>query len=138
VNASQWLSKTHKTLYLAAGLGLGAFSFSFAATPRRHHYNPTHQHKPVSTATADNKTTTTETPAPDPHFISHLESFTRSVEIQRKRDNGWKTAKANTELTTSDKVRTGRRSLARLKLGDGSKVLLLQNSQAEMETLSSV
>ncbi len=80
----------------------------------------------------------TEAPKADPTFVSHLESFSRDVDVQREHDNGWRKAKPKTELATSDKVRTGRRSVARLKLGDGSKVLLLQNSQAEMENLSSV
>ena len=41
-------------------------------------------------------------------------------------------------LSEKDKIRTGLRSTARVSLEDGSKILLLQNSQAELENLSSV
>ncbi len=67
-----------------------------------------------------------------------IESVTRSVEVMPSGGNGWKKAGANAPLATADKIRTGKRSVARVKLGDGSKVLLLQNSQAEIEKLSSV
>jgi hypothetical protein len=86
----------------------------------------------------ETKPAPTEAPATAAPFISHLDSFTRSVDILRPKDNGWKKAKRRTDLSTADKVRTGSRSVARLTLGDGSKVLLLQNSQAEMENLTSV
>lgn len=70
--------------------------------------------------------------------VSQIDSITRQVEVQSKGGSSWKKAQNKMTLSTDDKIRTGRRSVARMKLLDGSKVLLLQNSQAEMENLSSV
>lgn len=69
--------------------------------------------------------------------VSQIDSITRQVEVQSG-GGSWKKAQSKMNLSTNDKIRTGRRSVARMKLLDGSKVLLLQNSQAEMENLSSV
>jgi hypothetical protein len=68
---------------------------------------------------------------------TRLESFQRNVEVQ---PNGtqWRKAERQMPLITQDKVRTGSSSVARIKLADGTKVLLLQNSQAEMASLTSV
>jgi hypothetical protein len=68
---------------------------------------------------------------------THLESFQRTVEIQPPA-GGWKKAEKHQALIPDDKIRTGSASIARIQLADGSKVLLLQNSQAEMESLSTV
>ncbi len=91
-----------------------------------------------ATSTEATSTESAEAPKVDANFKSQLESFTRQVDVRREKDGAWKKASKQMNLSTSDKVRTGSRSVARLKLGDGSKVLLLQNSQAEMENLSSV
>jgi hypothetical protein len=69
---------------------------------------------------------------------SRIESITRTVEVQPAGTGSWKKAKPDTSLDTSDHVRTGSRSIARVRLQDGTKVLLLQNSHAEVENLSSV
>jgi hypothetical protein len=133
------LSKqTHRTLCLAACLLLAGSSFSIAATARQKiGKNPAAKTKVTDTKVpaAEQKTELSAEPAA---FKSQLESFTRQVDVKRDSDAGWKKAKKQMTLSTSDKVRTGGRSVARLKLGDGSKVLLLQNSQAEMENLTSV
>lgn len=67
-----------------------------------------------------------------------IESVKAKVEIKTTETNAWKKARPNAALKTSDTIRTGSKSIARVKLADGSKILLLQNSQAEMENLSSV
>lgn len=67
-----------------------------------------------------------------------LEGMRNKVSIKSAGKEGWKRAKKNAKVESADKVKTGRRSIARLKLEDGSKVLLLQNSQAELENLSNV
>ncbi len=66
-----------------------------------------------------------------------IESIKAKVDVKSGSGN-WKSAKQNTQLKNSDSIRTGSKSIARVKLADGSKILLLQNSQAEMENLSSV
>jgi hypothetical protein len=91
--------------------------------------------KPASPATVPS-------PAPEkkpsgPAIETRLDSFHRSVEIQPA--NGkWKKAEKKMPLLADDRIRTGSASLARIQLADGSKVLLLQNSQAQMESLSTV
>lgn len=67
-----------------------------------------------------------------------VEAVTRSVDIYKAGGNGWKKAASRASLAPDDKIRTGKRSVARVKLEDGTKVLLLQNSQAEIENLSNV
>lgn len=67
-----------------------------------------------------------------------VESVRQKVEIQSAGEAAWRKAKEKTSIKYSDQIRTGSRSVARLKLGDGSKILLLQNSQAEFENLSSL
>lgn len=72
-----------------------------------------------------------------PALETRLDSFSRTVEIQPKNGN-WKKAERKMPLVSDDKLRTGSASLARIQLGDGSKILLLQNSQAEMQSLTTV
>ncbi len=69
---------------------------------------------------------------------ARIESFRNKVEIRAGNEDSWKKAASSKILKTDDAVRTGRQSIARVKLADGSKILLLQNSQAELEDLSSV
>ncbi len=69
---------------------------------------------------------------------AHIESVRQKVEIQSPGAEDWKKASNKTALKTSDRIRTGKQSVARIKMEDGTKVLLLQNSQAEIENLSSV
>jgi len=69
---------------------------------------------------------------------ARLESARRKVEIQRIDTKEWRPASRNTILKTNEKIRTGRRSTARIKLKDGTKILILQNSRVEMENLSSI
>jgi len=69
---------------------------------------------------------------------ARVESARRKVEVKLEGQEGWQKASANKILKTQDEIRTGKQSLARVKLADGSKILLLQNSQAEMEELSSI
>src|SRR5689334_13610550 len=64
-----------------------------------------------------------------------VESVTRSVDVQRAQSMDWSRAGKDSVLNPADQIRTGRRSVARMKLADGSKVMLLQNSTARMETL---
>lgn len=68
---------------------------------------------------------------------TRLESFNRRVEVQPA-GGGWRKAERRMPLIAEDKVRTGPSSVARVKLADGTKVLLLQNSQAEMSSLTTV
>ncbi len=68
---------------------------------------------------------------------ARIEAARRRVEVQTG-GSGWKKAVEKTPLKFSDELRTGPNSTARVKLADGSKILLLQNSQAQMENLSSV
>ncbi len=72
-----------------------------------------------------------------PLLDTRLESFNRTVEVQPQ-GGGWKPAEKKMPLIGDDKVRTGSASLARIQLGDGTKILLLQNSQAEMQSLTTV
>jgi hypothetical protein len=67
-----------------------------------------------------------------------VESVRAKVEVKSANGTDWKAAKTNTTLSTADTIRTGSRSTARVRLADGSKILLLQNSQAELENLSTV
>ncbi|MCB4757751.1 MAG: FecR family protein, partial [Elusimicrobia bacterium] len=67
-----------------------------------------------------------------------LESFRNKVDVQTSGATDWKTAKDKTKLNQADRIRTGSRATARVGLEDGSKILLMQNSQAELENLSSV
>jgi len=67
-----------------------------------------------------------------------LDSKKNKVSIKRKGDANWQTAKRKMKLSVSDKIKTGRRSIARIKLQDGTKILLLQNSQAELQEMSSI
>lgn len=69
---------------------------------------------------------------------SQLESFSKKVDVRRGGSEGWGKAQSKMNLLPSDQIRTGHQSVARLKLEDGTKVLLLQNSEAEMENLNSV
>ncbi len=68
---------------------------------------------------------------------TRLDSYQRNVEVQPA-GGGWKHAERKMPLIVDDKIRTGSSSVARIKLADGTKVLLLQNSQAEMSTLTSL
>ncbi|MBV9080118.1 MAG: FecR domain-containing protein, partial [Elusimicrobia bacterium] len=68
---------------------------------------------------------------------SHLETFTRTVEVQPG-NLDWRKAEKKMPLVTSDKVRTGVNATARIKLADGSKVMLLPRSQVEMESMTTV
>lgn len=72
-----------------------------------------------------------------PLLDTRLDSFQRTVEVQPQ-GGGWKPAEKKMPLIGDDKVRTGSASIARIQLGDGTKVLLLQNSQAEMQSLTTV
>lgn len=67
-----------------------------------------------------------------------LESVRSKVEVKSASGDRWRSAKSNAKVETSDVIRTGKQSTARVRLSDGSKILILQNSQAEMENLSSV
>lgn len=79
---------------------------------------------------SDTRPTGTQTSA-------RLESIRKQVEIQSAGTDSWTKAGEKTNLKTADRLRTGRGSVARIKLQDGTKVLILQNSQAEIENLSS-
>ncbi|MFN0118261.1 MAG: FecR domain-containing protein [Elusimicrobiota bacterium] len=70
--------------------------------------------------------------------IGAIESVTRQVEVKKSNATKWDKAKNQSQLQKDDQIKTGSRSLARVKLSDGSKILLLQNSQAEVENLSTV
>lgn len=62
----------------------------------------------------------------------------QSVQVLADPEGKWERGRVNMTLETNNKVRTGSRSMARVKLADGSHILLLPNSQAELENLSSV
>ncbi len=76
-------------------------------------------------------------PAAKP-ITGRVEAVTRQVDVFKAGTNSWKKAQTKATLSQDDKIRTGKRSVAKVKLADGSRVLLLQNSQAEVEKLSSV
>jgi hypothetical protein len=65
-------------------------------------------------------------------------SSRNKVEIKSASTGRWSKAGNKSNLGKDDSIRTGSRSIARVKLNDGSKILLMQNSEAEMENLSSV
>ena len=60
------------------------------------------------------------------------------VTIQKAGAEKWVPARKRSKVGPSDKIKTGRKSIARLKMDDGSRVLLLQNSQAEIDSLSNI
>jgi len=70
--------------------------------------------------------------------VASLETARNRVEFKNKVGKSWKKAGRQTKFKKDDVVRTGSRSLARVKLNDGSRILLLQNSEAELENISSV
>lgn len=119
-------------------LAIFLLSFSIASigvgAPKKHNTLP---HKTPSKPASESKATPEQAPLVK-GFASKIESMTRQVEVRKGTDANWKKAKSQMSLSSSDQIKTGTRSVARVKLGDGSKVLLLQNSQAEMENLSSV
>lgn len=65
-------------------------------------------------------------------------SVKQKVETKSADQTTWKKATDKTTLNSSDKIRTGSKSLAKVRMENGTTVLLLQNSEAEMENLSSV
>ncbi len=69
---------------------------------------------------------------------ARIESVRQNVEIQPSGADNWVKASNKHSLQTSDRIRTGKQSVARIKMEDGTKILLLQNSQAEIENMSSV
>lgn len=70
--------------------------------------------------------------------VATLETMRNNVEVKSGSGTQWKKADKNAPLKQDDTIRTGSRSLARVKLEDGSRILLLQNSAAELENISSV
>lgn len=113
-------------------------SKSTVRTPLKKRLSLSGKSKPAAPSTKDATQTRAVQPAIDKTFVSKIETVKKKVEVQRANDGDWKAATAKTELSSSDQIRTGRNSMARVKLGDGSKVVLMPNSQAEMENLSSL
>ncbi|MCG3205486.1 MAG: hypothetical protein KCHDKBKB_02207 [Elusimicrobia bacterium] len=113
-----------------ASLAVMTISFSLLSPSQA---APVKKNKTSDAAKVSEKTEAGETKVP-----GKIESVTRKVEVFRAGSNGWKKAQSSTPLSPADKIKTGTRSVARVKLADGTKILLLQNSQAEVEKLSSV
>jgi FecR protein len=70
--------------------------------------------------------------------VAQVISVQQKVDIKPQGTDTWKKASGNTPLSSSDKIRTGKKSVAKVRMDNGSTMLLLQNSEAEMEDLSSV
>lgn len=70
--------------------------------------------------------------------VAQIVSVKKKVEIKPSGNENWSSANNQTPVKSDDKIRTGSKSIARVKMSDGSTVLLLQNSEAEMENLSNV
>ena len=150
----------HRSIAVLFALALAIPSLSFgadpapnaapspSARPARRRLSPLHRRKTTAAAPAAKSRPSATAPvaaaspvAPakpkGPLLETRLDSFQRSVEV-KPQGGGWKAAEKKMPLIGDDKVRTGSASLARIQLGDGTKVLLLQNSQAEMESLTTV